>query len=140
MRALLVTLVVGAVVLTVALLAGDRGRPDRGPDGAGARRVALRPVPAPRLTPREINRQDPPDRWRQREEAHAFDTRPLLSALPTVVQGVRFEIGGLADDGRTTVIHADASGRGDRRARVAFDALRRRTGDRSHAYWLKVAR
>jgi hypothetical protein len=137
MKALLATVVVAAlVVLGVNLLAAGHGAAPA--TGTTARRstVALRSVPVPRLTARQINRQDPRDARRQRDEARAFDRRPLLSALPTTFQSVRFEIGGLATDGRTTIIHASAGGLGRRRARIAFDTLRRRIGDRSRSYRL----
>lgn len=139
MRALLATLLIAAVVVVgVILLTGDtqHGRTTRPTSRTPT--VALRPVPAPRLTEEQINRQDPPDARRQRDEARAFDRRPLLNALPTTLQGVRFDIGGLAADGRTTIIRADARGLGRRRARIAYATLRRRTGDRSRSYRLEI--
>ena len=139
MRALLATLTIAAVaVVGVTLLAGGTqdGRPM--PPASGTATVALRPVPAPRLTDEQINRQDPPDARRRRDEARAFDRRPLLNALPTTLQGVRFDIAGLAADGRTTIVHADARGLGRRRARIAYATLRRRTGDRSRSYRLEI--
>jgi hypothetical protein len=60
--------------------------------------------------------------------------------LPLTLQSVRFEIGGLAADGRTTIIRANASGLGRRRARIAYDTLRRRAGDRSRSYRLEIQR
>ena len=139
MRALLATLTIAAVaVVGVALLAGGTQDSRPTPPTSRTPTVALRPVPAPRLTKEQINRQDPPDAQRQRDEAHAFDRRPLLNALPTTLQGVRFDIGGLAADGRTTIIRADARGLGRRRARIAYATLRRRTGDRSPSYRLQI--
>ena len=138
MRALLSTLLIAAfVVAGVTLLTGDtqHGRTTR---PSGTTTAALRPTPAPLLTEEQINRQDPPDARRQRHEAQAFDRRPLLNALPTTLQGVRFDIGGLAADRRTTIIRADARGLGRRRARIAYATLRRRTGDRSRSYQLEI--
>jgi hypothetical protein len=138
MRALLATLLIAAfVVAGVTLLTGDTQHGRTTPP-SGTATAALRPIPAPRLTEEQINRQDPPDARRQRDEAHAFDRRPLLNALPTTLQGVRFDIGGLAADGRTTIICADARGLGRRRARIAYATLRRRTGDRSRSYRLEI--
>ncbi|MCA1679749.1 MAG: hypothetical protein LC790_19480 [Actinobacteria bacterium] len=139
MRALLATLLIAAfVVAGVTLLTGDMQHGRTTPPPSGTATVGLRPVPAPRLTAEQINRQDPLDARRQRGEAHAFDRRPLLNALPTTLQGVRFDIGGLAADGRTTIIRADARGLGRRRARVAYATLRRRTGDRSRSYRIEI--
>ena len=139
MKALLATVVFAApVVLGANLLMPGHGDAPATGTTVRSRTVALPPVPAPRLTARQINRQDPPDARRQRDEARAFDRRPLLSALPTTFESVRFEIGGLAADGRTTIIHASAGGLGRRRARIAFDTLRRRIGDRSRSYRLVI--
>ena len=138
MRFLLATILVVGAVLVIGTLV-DGGHRDR-PLREDATRTALRPVPAPRLTAREIDRQDAPDRRRQRREAAAFDRRPLLNALPVVLHGVRFEIGGLATDGRTTIIRARVAGLAHRRARDAFATLRRRTGDRSRSYRLDITR
>lgn len=98
----------------------------------------VRPTPTPRFTAQEINRQEQPDARRRRAEARVFDRRPLLNALPTTLAGVRFEIDGLAADERTTIISAQASGLGRRRARIAYESLRRRTGDRSRSYRLVI--
>jgi len=139
MRALLATVLIAAVVVVgVALLPEDTQHGPTTPPPSGTATVGLRPIPAPRLTEEQINRQDPPDARRQRGEAHAFDRRPLLNALPTTLQGVRFDIGGLAADGRTTIIRADARGLGHRRARISYAILRRRTGDRSRSYRLEI--
>lgn len=138
MRALLATVLIAAFVVCVTLLTGDRqhGRTTTPPSGAAT--AALRPVPAPRLNAGQINRQDPPDARRQRHEAQAFDRRPLLNALPTTLAGVRFDIGGLAADGRATIVRADARGLGRWRARIAYATLRRRTGDRARSYRLEI--
>ena len=139
MRALLATLLIAAfVVVGVTLLTGDTQHGRTTPRPSGTATAVLRPVPAPQLTAEQINRQDPPDARRQRDEAHAFDRRPLLNALPTTLQGVRFDIGGLAADGHTTIIRADARGLGRRRAWIAYATLTRRTGDRSRSYRLAV--
>jgi len=138
MRALLVTLTLATIVVVVVLLTGgtqDSSRP-AGPSRTAT--VALRAVPAPRLTDQQINRQDPPDARRQRGEAQAFDRRPLLNALPTTLHGVTFDVGGLASDGRTTILRAHAKGLGLRRARIAYETLRRQTGDRSRSYRLQI--
>jgi hypothetical protein len=139
MKALLATVVVASfVVVGVNLLMGGRKGAPATATTVGTTTVVLRSVPAPQLTAHEINRQDPPDARRQREEARVFDRRPLLSALPMTLQSVHFEIGGLAADGRTTIIRANAGGLGHRRARVAFNTLRRRTADRSRSYRLDI--
>jgi hypothetical protein len=132
--AILIMLVVGVLV--------SNGARDGPPSSATSttQTYPARTVPAPRLGDEQINRQDPPDPQRQRREARAFDRRPLLNALPITLQGVTFDIGGLAADGRTTIIVADAHGIGRRRARIAFATLLRRTADRSNAYRLKVRR
>lgn len=94
--------------------------------------------PGPRLSDRQINRQDRVTKRQARREAQVFDQRPLLSELPTVFEGVSFDIGGLAEDGRTTIIAIDANGQGRRRALLAYRALRRKVGDRSEAYQPEV--
>jgi hypothetical protein len=138
MRALLANAVLAAIVICgVSLLTGDHQKAPKTGTTSGTR-TTVRSVPAPRLTARQIDRQDRPDRRRQRDEARVFDRRPLLSVLPTTLQSVRFEIGGLAADGRTTVIRANAGDLGRRRARIAYDTLRRRTGDRSSSYRLEI--
>ena len=139
MKALLAAVVVATlVVVSVNLLMGGHEGAPTTATTAGTRTVALQSVSPPRLTAREINRQDPPDPRRQREEARVFDRRPMLSVLPMTFQSVRFAIGGLAADGRTTIIHAHAGGLGRRRARIAFNTLKRRTGDRSRSYQLET--
>lgn len=139
MRTLLATLtLVAAVVVGVMLLAGGASDRRTPPPTSGVGTVVLRPVPAPRYSDAEVNRQDPPDARRRRDEAWVFDRRPLLSALPTTVHGVTFEIGGLDADGRTTIIRVHAKGLGGRRAQIAYETLRRRTGDRSRSYRLAI--
>jgi hypothetical protein len=139
MRPLVVTLAFATVVLVaVNLLSDERDHAAPSPASRAARPTPMRPVPSPRLTEQQINHQDPPDRQRQRREARAFDRRPLLSVLPIIWQGIRFEIGGLADDARTTIVVADAQGRGRMRAQIAWRTLLRRTGDRSDSYRLRI--
>jgi len=140
MRALLAIAVLTAAVgvLGISLLIGEQNVTPDTTTTSGASTAALRPVPAPRLTARQINRQDRPDARRQRDEAQAFDRRPLLNVLPTTLHGVMFDIGGLAADGRTTIVRANARGLGRRRARIAYETLRRRTGDRSRSYRLET--
>ena len=139
MRALVAIAVLAAIVMVgIPLLTGDQHNPRKTATTSGAATATVRSVPGPRLTARQINRQDRPDRRRQRDEAHVFDRRPLLSVLPLTLQSVRFSIGGLAADGRTTIIRANAGGLGRRRARIAYDTLRRRTGDRSRSYRLEI--
>lgn len=140
MKAVLATVaVVALVIVGAALLAGRANGPPTTSQPPAPQAGTLRRVPAPRLADEEINRQDRPNPRRQREEARAFDRRPLLNELPAALHGVTFDIGGLAPDGHTTVILADAHGLGRRRARIAFETLQRRTGDRSNAYQLEVA-
>lgn len=139
MRAFLAIAILAAIVICgISLLTGDRHDAPKTSKMSGALTATVRSVPAPRLTAQQINRQDRPDPRRQRDEAHVFDRRPLLNVLPTTLQSVRFAIGGLAPDGRTTIIHANARGLGRRRARIAYDTLRRRTGDRSRSYRLEI--
>ena len=139
MRALLATLALAAIVVAgVTLLTNGTSDRRTTTRTTGTGTVALRPVPAPRLTTDQINRQDQPDARRRRDEARAFDRRPLLNALPTTVHGVGFDIGGLDADGRTTVVRANARGLGHRSARIAYETLRRRTGDRSRSYRLEI--
>lgn len=139
MRTLLAALAFIALVFVgVIVLTGGANDEFRTPTTSLRGTSAVRPVPAPSLTDLQINRQDPPDPQRQRDEARAFDQRPLLSALPTTFQGVTFDIGGLAADGRTTIVLADAHGLGRRRARIAYETLRRKTGDRSPSYRLEI--
>lgn len=129
-----------AALIVLGVTAMDPGTsdpPTRRPT-LGTSPLALRPIGAPRLTNAQVNRQDRPDDKRRREEGRTFDRRPLLSALPTTLQGVRFDIGGLATDGRTTIIRARAMGLGARRARIAFETLKRRNRDRSQSYRLQI--
>ena len=133
-------LVVTGLLLAIVVVLGmgtTAERPTPPPGSNGSARE-LRPVPRSQLADVEINRQDPPDGERERREAHAFDRRPLLSALPATLHGVSFDIAGLAADDRTTIIDADGRGAGRRRVRIAFETLLRRAGDRSHAYRLAV--
>jgi hypothetical protein len=137
MKALLATLAIAAVAVAgITVLTG--GKQDRRTTRPASGAVAPRPVPAPRLTGEQIDRQDPPDARRRRDESRVFDGRPLLNALPTTLQGVGFDIGGLAADGHTTILRVDARGLGRRRARIAYATLRRRTGDRSRSYRLEI--
>jgi len=126
------------VVLGISLLIGEQEGSPGTATTADSSSAGLRSIPAPRVTARQINRQDRPDARRQHEEAQAFDRRPLLTVLPATVQSVRFDIGGLASDGRTTIIRAHAGGLGQRRVRIAYATLRRRTGDRSRSYRLEI--
>jgi hypothetical protein len=139
MRALLaIAILVATITCGISLLIGDRHEASKTVNASRDGSAIVRSVPAPRLTRQQINRQDAPDPRRQRDEAHAFDRRPLLNVLPTTVQSVQFEIAGLGYDGRTTIIRANAGGLGRRRARIAYGTLRRRTGDRSRSYRLEV--
>jgi hypothetical protein len=137
MKRLLVTLVLTVLAVAgIALLTG--GANHTPPTTTGTGTLELRPVPAPRLTVDQINRQDRPNARRQRDEARSFDRRPLLNALPATLEGVNFDIGGLASDGRTTIIRAHPTRLGRRRARIAYETLKRRVGDRSHSYRLVI--
>lgn len=139
MRTLLATLALAAIVVVgVTLLIGGPNDAPQTPMTSVPGSIQVRPVPAPRLTEEQINRQDPPDARRQRREARAFDRRPLLNALPTSVQGVIFDIGGLDADAHTTIVLAKTRGQGHRRALVAYATLLRRTGDRSRSYRLEI--
>ena len=139
MKALLAIAALAALVIVgVPVLTGDEHDAKTTATTLGTSPARLRSVRVPRLTPQQINRQDRPDPRRQRDEARAFDRRPLLNALPTTLQSVRFDIGGLGSDGRTTIIRAIAGGLGRRRAQIAYDTLRRRTGDRSRSYRLEI--
>jgi hypothetical protein len=140
MKAVLATVAIVALLIAgAALLTEGSDGPPATPQPPGPQTSTLRRVPAPQLADEEINRQDRPNPRRQLEEARAFDRRPLLNSLPAALHGVTFDIGGLASDGHTTVIVADAHGLGRRRARIAFETLQRRAGDRSNAYQLQVA-
>jgi hypothetical protein len=136
--ALAIVAVIALVIVGAALLLESPDGPPPTHQPAGPQTSTLRRVPAPRLADAQINRQDRPNPRRQREEARAFDSRPLLNALPAGLHGVTFDIGGLASDGHTTVIVADAHGLGRRRAQIAFETLQQRAGDRSDAYQLEV--
>jgi hypothetical protein len=135
MRALLAIAILAAIVMVGT---GDRHDAPKTTMTSGTRTATLGSISAPRLTARQINRQDRPNPRRQRDEADVFDRRPLLSVLPTTLQSVQFEIGGLAADGRTTIIRANARGLGRRRARIAYDTLRRRADDRAGSYRLEI--
>lgn len=126
---------VAVVCLAVVLLADSTPttrRPSTPSAPAGAAPLT------PRFTQQQINRQDHTSSRQARREARAFDQRPLLNALPTNYQGVSVDIGGLATDGRRTVVTVDAHGQGRRRALIAYRALRRETGDRSEDYELEI--
>lgn len=138
MRALLATLMLAALVLAGVVLVADGADDSATPSQGSPDISALRPVPGSQLSAEQINRQDPRDARRQRDEARAHDLRPLLNALPVTFHGVTLDIGGLAADNRTTIIRADAHGLGRRQARIAYRTLRRRTGDRSRSYRLAV--
>ena len=89
------------------------------------------------LTAAQINRQDHPSRSLVRRQQAASRGRPMLSALPISTKGVRIAIGGLARDGRTTILTL-TSRQGRTHALRVYQRELRRYGDNGHAYHVRV--
>lgn len=134
MRVLLVLMLVGLL----ALLSSDEDRGDRTTTEAKSR-VTRTPAPPP-LERDAIDRQDRSSTTRRRAEARVYDSRPLLTLLPATSAGVRIDIGGLAADGRTTILAIDPGPRSRAHARRVLAALFDRTRDRGDGYRLEWAR
>jgi hypothetical protein len=132
-RTILIGLAVLLAVIVLAALAGS-GTPPR----PGSTQDTTSVPRAPVLTKREIDRQDRASPAVKQRESRIFDSRPLLNMLPAQSHGVDFDIGGLSADRRRTVITADAHGAGRTRAVAAYRALRRRVGDDSRNYELRI--
>jgi hypothetical protein len=129
-----------ALVLTISLaiaLLADLAPEPSSRSRTTSDRTATVPAPS-RMTRAQINRQDRTSKRQARREARVFDSRPLLSALPTVRDGVSFDIGGLSRNADKTVIVIDSRGQGRRWALRTFRALRRSLGDRFSGYELEV--
>jgi hypothetical protein len=88
-------------------------------------------------TPAEINRQDHPSPTLEREQQTASASRPMLPALPITANGVTIDIGGLAADGRTTVLTLTTR-LGRAHALAVYRHELRRYGDTGRAYRVEV--
>lgn len=91
---------------------------DRGPDRVGRA--------APRLTAREVNRQDRMSQRERRRQLESALTRPLLSLLPLDLAGAHLDVAGIAPSGKVLLrITPGAQGRADAQAtlRRTLEAL-----------------
>lgn len=96
-------------------------------------------TPSP-LTSTEVNRQDRVGRAHRRRETRAFDRRPLLAVLPLDLGGVRIEIAGLAEDGKTTILSIAAGARGQRYAEDLYRRALAAYGDSGADYTVRWKR
>lgn len=112
---------------------------DRVPTTTAASRpaAASRPGDGRALTAAQINRQDHPSRELLRRQQAARRARPMLSALPISSAGVRIAIGGLARDGRTTILTL-TSRQGRAHALRVYRRELRRYADDGRAYHVRV--
>ena len=135
MRVLLGSMLVGLLVLLSSQDDRDgRRRPE-------SKQPYATRTPAPPVLDRDaIDRQDRTSTARQRAEARVHDSRPLLTMLPARRAGVRLDIGGLAPDGRTTVLAIDPGSRSRAHARRVLAALLDHTRDRGDGYRLEWVR
>ena len=90
-------------------------------------------APASSPTPAQINRQDHPSPALQRSQQAANAARPMLPALPITANGVTIDIGGLAADGRTTILTLTTR-LGRAHALAVYRRELRRYGDTGRAY------
>jgi hypothetical protein len=135
-RAIVALLVVAAVASSLASHDDD----DRTPRRAEPRHEAVTTPAAPKLRPRDVDRQDRTSDSHRDREARAFDDRQLLTALPIERDGVRVDIGGLAADKRTTVLIVSVGGRSRAFAREVYRRLLREHGDERTNYRLRWQR
>lgn len=131
-----VSLVIVAAAVAVGLAGGGQAE-DRAAEPPARERRSPASGPRPghrRRTLAEINRQDRVGRAHRRRETRAFERRPLLQRLPVVSQGVTIDIGGLAADGRTTVLTISIGPGSRRHAIGVYRRWLRRTRDTGEAY------
>jgi hypothetical protein len=134
-RVLLALMLLGLL----ALLSGQGERGGRRPPESNQHHATRTPAP-PSIDRAAIDLQDRTSTTRRRAEARVHDSRPLLTMLPARRAGVRVDIGGLAPDGRTTVLAIDPGSRSRAHARRVLAALLDRTQDRGDGYRLEWAR
>jgi hypothetical protein len=130
------SLVLGALAVTVALTGCGVPNPDAASSPSTASTptpttTALTPSPAP--TRAQVNRQDHPSPGQVRSQQAASSARPMLPALPITANGVTIDIGGLAPDGRTTILTLTTR-LGRAHALAAYRHELRRYGDTGRAY------
>ena len=129
-----------ALVLVAVGAAALSGCGLRNPDAASSPRAPAAATPhrsAPRLTPAQVNRQDHPPAALVRSQAAAAAARPMLPALPITAAGVTIAVGGLAPDGRTTILTL-TSALGRAHALAVYRHELRRYGDTGRAYQTSV--
>ncbi|MCA1657562.1 MAG: hypothetical protein LC713_07645 [Actinobacteria bacterium] len=107
------------------------------PPAAAARTATTPPTPTPSAA--QINRQDHPSPTLEHAQRAAAASRPMLPALPITANGVTIDVGGLAADGRTTVLTLTTR-LGRAHALAVYRHELRRYGDTGRAYQPVVQR
>jgi hypothetical protein len=125
-----------AAFATAALSGCGLGNPDAASSPPAPAPATPRRSPA-RRTAAQVNRQDHPLAALVRSQAAAAAARPMLPALPITAAGVTIAVGGLAPDGRTTILTL-TSARGRAHALAVYRHELRRYGDNGRAYQTSV--
>lgn len=133
--------VAGSAAAVLALAGCGLHNPDAPASTATRSTPASRPATAASTaasTAAAINRQDHPPAALERSQAATAAERPLLPALPLATAGVTITVGGLAPDGRTTILTVTSPHGGRAHALTVYHALLRRYGDSGRAYQPQV--
>lgn len=140
----LTTLLATAAALTVLAALTATSGPERAerpvastpapPDRTPAPIVT--PVP-PRLSRREVNRQDRITDAQRHRESRALDDRPLLAELPLDLGEVTIDLAGQAPDQRRALL--TLTGPDEHTARRAYRQILRALGDPGTAYAVRWA-
>ena len=101
--------------------------------------VSKRP-PAPRLSRRQVNRQDRVPAAQRRAEAHDGRERPLVALLPIALAGVRLDLTGVSPNGERTVISIEPGSRGRAYAAALYRRALAALDDGGHAYLVRWVR
>jgi hypothetical protein len=133
-------LAAAAAATAIALAGCGLQNPDA-PSSSAPPSTPASPPPAAAAaasTAAQINRQDHPPAALERSQAAAAAARPMLPALPITAAGVTIAIGGLAPDGRTTILTITSPRGGRRHALAVYRYELRRYGDNGDAYQARV--
>lgn len=141
MTRFLSTTAAAAVVLVLFGRAHDNSG-ERSKTSKASRAVVATPPPAApiRMTAAQIDAQDHRSPALDRRAAKAYSTRRLLTHLPTTVESVRIEIGGLTANGHTTLLTLHPDRRGDRHAMLVYRQALAAVADSGLAYRTRVVR
>jgi hypothetical protein len=137
-------LAIAAALTALAALTAALGDPERAerpvastpapPDRTPA--PIITPVP-PRLSRREVNRQDRISAAQRRRESRALDDRPLLAELPLELGQVTIDLAGQAPDQRRALL--TLTGPDEHTARRVYRQTLRALGDPGTAYQVRWA-